>query len=56
MNIVLALAGILVTSNANNILVRIWDNLEIFDDQGASQGSWNMTAFPYIENVSVKTC
>ena len=38
--------------NRQNRLVRVWDNLAIYDDQGVLQGTFNMTSFPYIQNVS----
>lgn len=46
------LAGSALAYSRQNRLVRVWDNLAIYDDQGALQGTYNMTSFPYIEDVS----
>ena len=46
------LAGSVLAYSRQNRLVRVWDNIAIYDDQCALQGTFNMTSFPYIEGVS----
>jgi len=50
--LILGLTGLAMALNSNNRLIRIWDNLEVYDTLGNPQGSFNMTSFPYIEGVS----
>jgi hypothetical protein len=47
--------------DSSHRLVRVWDQLTFFEDStGSFVGSWNMTAFPYIDGVSliriIETC
>jgi hypothetical protein len=50
---IFALLGQLTTAyNSNNSLVTIYDTLTIFDDvDNSTEGSWNMTSFPYITGL-----
>lgn len=50
--IIAILLGVTAARN-NNKLIRVWDNLNIYDaTNGTLTASYNMTSFPYIENVS----
>jgi len=47
--------------NSQNRLVQVWDSIEFFTFDGAegnnaTQGSWNLTSFPYIDGVSFVFC
>jgi len=48
----LTLASVVTAYNNQNRLIRVWDNLEIFNSSLDSVGTFNMTSFPYIEGVS----
>ena len=50
--IIAMLLGVTAARN-NNKLIRVWDNLNVYDaSNGTLTASFNMTSFPYIENVS----
>lgn len=42
--------------NNQNRLVRVWDQITFYSmETGEEQGSWNLTAFPYVDGVSLRT-
>lgn len=44
----------LAQAYSNNRLIRVWDNLAVYNaTDGNLTASFNLTSFPYIENVSL---
>lgn len=42
--------------NNQNRLVRVWDQITFYNmSTGESVGSWNLTAFPYVDGASPTT-